>query len=922
MKTFKKVLASALAAAMVVTAFPVTNAEAASTAKLNKTKATVYAGQSTTLKVTTPKAWKSVKVTASKKGAAAKITKVSGKKVTVKAVKAGTAKVTVKVTAKKAGKKVSKTLKATVTVKNPSLSVKAAKEVAVGATEKITATVKPAGTKVTYTSNNKEVATVDAKGVVTGVKAGDVTITVKAGKTKKTVKMTVVAALSAKQTKTKEITVTSATPVTKDSKISVKRGSVEIALDEKIGVAIDATTGKTVVLTTAAKLTKGDYTVTIDDKTVDFQAEDEKVESIEFTSDKAVLQKPASGTTYTTAKVAYKVYNQFKEDVTSSTNGAITVNGNGATKTAAGEVTFTNANGYRLNDVVAAVVIYQANAQAVTKSGTFTISNEAAISEITIKDGVYNKKGEAITLDEDYDLSKGAYVLVSAKDQYGNDVTTLDWSAATTKNAIVQVAGGLTNLKAAATTSEEITVAGVKYAGIKLAKDNISNPIGAGNATLIVISNGTGKTAQGTVTVANGVKVDTITINVPSTIYGGEDNELTYSAKDTYGKDVTSVNALAAVTGIDSSKSTGAIWVKEDPLTGNAKMYYTAASNTTGVAAYDVKALLTKTYKASTVNFTIQPNAVPTAITGTKDLTTGAIVGGKIDVKLDNIKVVDQYGRAITPASPYVVTASVQNDSASTGLDGKTLSSAATQTTALVAGESKVKFTLYNNTTAVNDYTVTFTGVNADDIKTYEVADIATLYMGTTAGTAYDKTADVKGVTADGVKVAFSDYTVACDQGIIDTDNKKIKSTDLTSGLLKDKDSAEVTLVFTMANGTSIEKKVTLSKAAPQVKTVKLKNDKEAFELSATDANNASGLYAKLAGLIEAKDQYGVDIASTATPRVTVTDIKKATGSTIAVTSNGLSTASIKNAIAGDVATITLTFAGGTTFKAKLVVEA
>ena len=830
----------------------------------------------------------------------------------------------VKVTAKKAGKKVSKTLKATVTVKNPSLTLKAANEVAVGATEQIKTTVKPAGTKVTYTSSDKEIATVDTKGVVTGVKAGAVTITVKAGKTTKTVKMTVVAALSAKQTKTKEITVTSATPVTKDSKISVKRGSVEIALDEKNGVAIDATTGKTVVLTTAAKLTKGDYTVTIDDKTVDFQAEDEKVESIEFTSDKAVLQKPATGTTYTTAKAAYKVYNQFKEDITSSTNGAVTVNGNGASKTAAGEVTFTNTNGYRLNDVVAAVVIYQANAQAVTKSGTFTISNEAAISEITIKDGVYNKKGEAITLDEDYDLSKGAYVLVSAKDQYGNDVTTLDWSAATTKNAIVQVAGGLTNLKAVATASEEITVAGVKYAGIKLAKDNVANPIGAGNATLIVISNGTGKTAQGTVTVANGVKVDTITINVPSTIYGGEDNELTYSAKDTYGKDVTSVNALAAVTGIDSSKSTGAIWVKEDPLTGKAKMYYTANSNTTGVAAYDVKALLTKTYKASTVNFTIQPNAVPTAITGTKDLTTGAIVGNTIDVKLDNIKVVDQYGRAITPSGDYTVKTSVEGtDTASTGLAGKTLSSSATTTTALSAGESKIKFTLYNNTTAVNDYTVTFTGVNADDIKSYEVADINTLYMGATPDAAYDKTADVKGVTADGVKVAFSDYTVACDQNIIDsTDNKKIKSTDLTSGLLKDKDSAEVTLVFTMANGTSIEKKATLSKAAPQVKTVKLKNDKEAFELSATDANNASGLYVKLAGLIEAKDQYGVDIASTATPRVTVTDIKKATGSTIAVTSNGLSTASITNATAGDVATITLTFAGGTTFKAKLVVGA
>ena len=101
MKTFKKVLASTLAAAMVVTAFPVTNAEAASTAKLSATKATVYVGGSKTLSVKTPSNWKNVKVKAtSSKKSIAKISKVSGKKVTVKAVKKGTAKVTVKVTAK------------------------------------------------------------------------------------------------------------------------------------------------------------------------------------------------------------------------------------------------------------------------------------------------------------------------------------------------------------------------------------------------------------------------------------------------------------------------------------------------------------------------------------------------------------------------------------------------------------------------------------------------------------------------------------------------------------------------------------------------------------------------------------------------------------------------------------------------------
>ena len=123
MKTFKKVLASTLAAAMVVTALPVTPANAAATPKLSTKKATVYVGQSKTIKVTTPKTWKSVKVKATTSKKSVATVKASKKKVTVKAIKAGTAKVTVKVTAKKGKKTVKKTLKATITVKNPTLSV-------------------------------------------------------------------------------------------------------------------------------------------------------------------------------------------------------------------------------------------------------------------------------------------------------------------------------------------------------------------------------------------------------------------------------------------------------------------------------------------------------------------------------------------------------------------------------------------------------------------------------------------------------------------------------------------------------------------------------------------------------------------------------------------------------------------------------
>ena len=267
MKTFKKVLASTLAAAMVVTALPVTPANAAAAPKLSTTKAAVYVGQSKTIKVTTPKTWKSVKVKATTSKKSVATVKTSAKKVTVKAVKAGTAKVTVKVTAKKSGKAVKKTLKATITVKNPALTLKAADVVAVGATEQITATVKPTGTKVTYTTSDATIATVDEKGVVTGVKDGEVTITAKAGKTTKTVKMTVkkYVVKSVKQTKadTFEAVVLGKTSDLKASDITVSNKTTNAVYAVK-SVAADEKDATKVTITTFTEFTDGaTYVVTV-----------------------------------------------------------------------------------------------------------------------------------------------------------------------------------------------------------------------------------------------------------------------------------------------------------------------------------------------------------------------------------------------------------------------------------------------------------------------------------------------------------------------------------------------------------------------------------------------------------------------------------------------------------------------------------
>lgn len=204
MKSSKKALAFALAAAMAITGVPVTDAGAATTAKLSATKATIYVGGSKTVSVSAPKSWKSVKiskVTTSKKSVAT-AKKTSTKKFKVTAVKAGTATVKVKVTYKKSAKKsaktYSKTLSFKATVKNMSLSVSpASNTIMVDDTFRISASTAPSNAKVTYSvaEEDKDIVRVSTKGNVRGLKAGTATITVTASyggkKVKKDIEVTV-----------------------------------------------------------------------------------------------------------------------------------------------------------------------------------------------------------------------------------------------------------------------------------------------------------------------------------------------------------------------------------------------------------------------------------------------------------------------------------------------------------------------------------------------------------------------------------------------------------------------------------------------------------------------------------------------------------------------------------------------------------
>ena len=298
MKSSKKALAFALAAAMVVTAFPVTNAEAASTAKLSTTKVTVAAGtakkQTKSIKVTTPSTWKSVKVKVSSSDKKIATVKASGKTVKVTAVKKGSAKVTVKVTAKKGKKAVSKTLKANVKVINAGLKLtNAPAEVVVGSETKLTAKKCPQVAKVTFSSSDEAVATVDAAtGVVKALKAGKTTITATSdyGKTvSKEVTVKEIVIDEAKQSKINQVVLTyqgDASKITKDD-VVITRTSDNQRIYTK-AVANNATDKKLTVDTLINMTDSKEFTVAVKDSTTKFTATDGKTVSLGLTKTEIV----------------------------------------------------------------------------------------------------------------------------------------------------------------------------------------------------------------------------------------------------------------------------------------------------------------------------------------------------------------------------------------------------------------------------------------------------------------------------------------------------------------------------------------------------------------------------------------------------------------------------------------------------------
>ena len=797
MKTFKKVLASTLAAAMVVTALPVTPANAAAAPKLSTTKAAVYVGQSKTIKVTTPKTWKSVKVKATtSKKSVAKV-KASKKKVTVKAVKAGTAKVTVKVTGKKSGKSVKKTLKATITVKNPALSVKAADIVAVGATEQITATVKPANTKITYTSDNTDVATVDEKGLVTGVKAGDVTITVKAGKTTKTVKMAVkdVILKDVKQTTTTKLVATIAgnTANVKASDIVITNTYSKANFAVK-SVSVDSKDKTQVTIETYVAMNDGkDYTVTLADVTKTITATDGKIVAATISPATVVVPTPANdsngnnvndlsakftdanGVEIATVAADSQnldgfAYVEWKVDATN--NGYLsgkTLNlykvGNTAKVTVIAHTGKYNASAVEEGNVTAEATITGVAPEAVTTTGWSVKLGTSADNKATTE---FKNVKEAKVAVKD----TGVVAYIQRTESNGKTANASTGYTFESSDIDVMTVGTPQNIKDATAIA--------------------INPYKAGNAYIIVKDAKT-KAVVTTlpVTVVAERKVTSLTLDknaftLSSAADIDKDVTVKVTAKDQYGEE------SKIVTGVTCKNANSKVTTDVIDVTGNEIKVNKPAlvdgkdtSNTYIVEYKDIKVTFTIVVrkagvKATTYDLSLSADKVDAVIKAdaTKNTTVTATVCGY-----------DANGVKVSVVSDSAVTWTLQKD----GKDAKDAKGVTT------GSSITINDTVSGKQMAAGTYTLKASYDNKVFVKTFEVTNTQPVASASLTKTEVSTTTDLKDllkVVYDGNEVKAADYTITSD----------VTSISKTTNIDK------VTVKIKLAANVYVEKELTIGK--------------------------------------------------------------------------------------------------------------
>ena len=629
MKSSKKALAFALAAAMVVTAFPVTNAEAASTAKLSTTKVTVAAGtakkQAKNIVVTIPSTWKSYKVTTSSSNKSVATAKMCGKRtVKVTAVKKGSAKVTIKVTAKKGNKKVSKTLTAKAAVINAGLKFTTAPaDVIVGSETTFTAKKCPSVAKVTFSSSDEKVATVDATtGAVKAVKAGKVTITATSDYGKEvTTDINVKNYLlkDVKQTKanTLEASILGATKDIKTTDIKITNTANQNVIAVK-SVTPDKADASKVTLETFADMKDGaKYTVELDGVAKEFTATDGVVADVNVTP--VTIPANTKGTEIKGQTIDKNsiVLDEFKVSEAS-------------TKSA--ELTLSTTQGYVDGDKL---VLPTVGNKGTAEVKYHTYKFDANGNEI----GAYTKKVDITAVAEDVITTNGFNMTFADKaPNWDKDKTTNQLAIGSGKSAYFKFVGSdnkeitayadysvvssddsilLLPKTQLSGSSAPVSATGIKEGNVFV---NVLDKDGKVIKSLPVVVTAAGKLTNAT------LGNTSLTISKTAT---GVDNSVSVKAVDQYNNDITGSTTITA-SGVNADADK-AIETQYDATTKTVKV--SAKTDAEDGKAYTIKVEVKKDNVTLNRYFTVK--TVVTAIDVAKATDLRVEVSGLTDGKVD-----------------------------------------------------------------------------------------------------------------------------------------------------------------------------------------------------------------------------------------------------------------------------------------------
>jgi hypothetical protein len=717
----------------------------------------------------------------------------------------------------------------------------------------------------------------------------------------------------------KKLTVTFNQPIdTTKASFVVKKGSVTA----NVSKVVPAEDKKSVTLELVTKLTEGDYTVTIsglgDPLTVTTKVENERVAKIEFVTDKAVLDAVYSTIVTTT----YKVYNQYDEDVTSANTLTFTAGKGSPTVPQSGTLQLEATSSFTVDEKVAVSALHASSNTFATT--ILTVVPKAQVADVTIEQ-LYNADGKVPTAG---DTGSDYKLIISAKDQYGNDVPYNkikdDVIVTVSNTSVANIAGGADNPIISTTSIDGTAKPSIALAGT----------LAEGTSIIRIIPKATGRSAEFSVVVKAASTVDVLSLSAPEIAVAGELVKIPFTAVDQFGSEMTKASDLTS--GMRSALTAGGypIEFKQDYVKNEAYLELDLRTATSAQTVFITG--VTGTGKIVSFQVSVVDPAKPVVINNTKDLVVNVAVGGKITLSENNLVAKDQYGRDITPAFgtsngqyKYVVSTS---DSSKVSLTGTeiTADDGSVELNGLAKGTSTITVEIHKNDNGawkeVENSAISFDVkvVEKADIASYELADLGKTYENTDYGAAgrYEVGLTVNGIMADGSKVAVptSYYSVIINDAFVgynSTTSKVYSATRNDWGDATTKDIPVIVSVRTASGPVVLSKNITICKEAPALASIELTSG--SFTTKEAD-NVISAAYsdinaAKLTGLVvdavKAVDQYGKEFADNASTYAYIEATDLPTGRA----------ADLSDVVAGDTFNVIAVTTNGKTITFKVVVK-